>query len=252
VHFTAPPRHDNALYITESKDGGVLLDLANDRLLKLNSSGVVIWRLLSQGIESGDIARRLAEEYQVDKTRVSEDIQKLLKSASELGLDPRQSLTTITQDLTKAPDIIGQTQNFPWYGQNEGNERPEPSRLLVVKAWLGLALFDVILTVRSFEVLCRMVGRWPRKPQRHEANSMPVGTVCSAVERACVWYPKRALCLQRSAVTACILRGEGVDAHMVVGVRTIPFLAHAWVEVRGAVINDWPRVRQLYPPLAVC
>ncbi len=38
-------------------------------------------------------------------------------------------------------------------------------------------------------------------------------------------------------------------ARFVVGVRPMPFLAHAWVEVAGTVVNDWPRVRQFYPPL---
>lgn len=33
------------------------------------------------------------------------------------------------------------------------------------------------------------------------------------------------------------------------GGRPMPFLAHAWVEVEGRVVNDWPRVRQFYPPL---
>jgi hypothetical protein len=76
-----------------------------------------------------------------------------------------------------------------------------------------------------------------------------IGQICTAVEKACVWYPKKALCLQRSAVTTCILRSYGVPAHLVVGVRPMPFLAHAWVEAEGSVVNDFPNVRKFYKML---
>jgi hypothetical protein len=33
---------------------------------------------------------------------------------------------------------------------------------------------------------------------------------------------------------------------MVIGVRPMPFLAHAWVEADGAVVNDWPKVKTFY------
>ena len=36
---------------------------------------------------------------------------------------------------------------------------------------------------------------------------------------------------------------------MMIGVRSMPFLAHAWVEADGSVINDWPRVKKFYRPL---
>jgi hypothetical protein len=33
---------------------------------------------------------------------------------------------------------------------------------------------------------------------------------------------------------------------MVIGVRVMPLLAHAWIEVDGKVVNDVPRVQQYY------
>src|SRR5580704_7845541 len=61
---------------------------------------------------------------------------------------------------------------------------------------------------------------------------------CVAVNYACVWYPKQALCLQRSFVTTYLLRKHGVAAQMVVGAQKLPFKAHAWVEVGGRAVNE--------------
>lgn len=249
MHSATPQTNETSLYLTVSKDGGVLLDLVQDRLLKLNSSGVVIWKLLSEDVSSDDIAKRLGHEYQVDEAQIREDIHKLLKSAAELGLDPHAAVT-ITEERAVDSASNQLVKSFPWYGQTENDKRPKPRHLLVLRAFFGLVWFDATLSLRSFEALCRSVKQQPLKQQSGEAFGEAIGEVCSAVERACVWYPKKALCLQRSAVTACLLRKQGVAARMIVGARAMPMAAHAWVEVEGAVINDWPRVRKFYPPLS--
>jgi hypothetical protein len=84
---------------------------------------------------------------------------------------------------------------------------------------------------------------------------MPEGEidrVCAAVNYACVWYPKRVLCLQRSVVTTCLLRRCGVPARMVMGARSLPFKAHAWTEVDGRAINERRDVQRIYSPLEHC
>jgi hypothetical protein len=73
--------------------------------------------------------------------------------------------------------------------------------------------------------------------------------VCGAVDMACVLYFKRVLCLQRSAVTAMILRRHRFAAQLVIGARILPFKSHAWVELCGAVVNDKPYIPQLYQEL---
>ena len=77
-----------------------------------------------------------------------------------------------------------------------------------------------------------------------------IGRICTAVERACVWYPKKAMCLQRSAVTVCLLKSVGIDARMIVGARVMPMLSHAWVEVNGEVVNDYLKVTTVYQRVA--
>jgi hypothetical protein len=70
--------------------------------------------------------------------------------------------------------------------------------------------------------------------------------VCRAVEEACIWYFKRAYCLQRSSVTTWMLRRRGVAAQLVIGYRPVPVDSHAWVEVDGRVVNDRPQYQKFF------
>jgi hypothetical protein len=86
--------------------------------------------------------------------------------------------------------------------------------------------------------------KWPIR-QGADADSIVTGRVCGAVNRASVWYPKKALCPAFSR----LLRSHGIPARMTLGVRPMLFMAHAWVEVEGSVVNDLPGVKTFYPSL---
>ena len=76
-----------------------------------------------------------------------------------------------------------------------------------------------------------------------------VDQLCKAMVLACVFYPKRVLCLQRSAATTLLLRCHGWPAELVIGVQIVPFKSHAWVEVDETVVNDKPYMLEIYSPL---
>ena len=117
-------------------------------------------------------------------------------------------------------------------------------RLLFWKALLGLFAFDVLGFGSDFARMHRVVSCW--KVASKTVLVGAVDLVCEAVNHACMWYPKRVLCLQRSAVTTCLLRHCGLPAQMVMGTQTLPFKAHAWTEVHGCVINERRDVQSLY------
>jgi prolyl oligopeptidase len=48
------------------------------------------------------------------------------------------------------------------------------------------------------------------------------------------------------------LRQLGVPAELVIGAQPLPFRAHAWVEVRGVVINDKVSATENYAVLDRC
>jgi hypothetical protein len=60
------------------------------------------------------------------------------------------------------------------------------------------------------------------------------------------------LCLERSSVLVKMLRRRGLPAHMVIGAQKLPFKAHAWVELDGAIINDRLVSREKFHVLEVC
>ena len=81
-------------------------------------------------------------------------------------------------------------------------------------------------------------------------DGLPLAVVAVwSVDEACVWYVKRAPCLQRSAVTACLLRRHGIRAEMVIGYRGLPFESHAWVEVDARIVNDRPQYQKFFTVL---
>ena len=118
-------------------------------------------------------------------------------------------------------------------------------------AFLGFAAADVIIRFGGCHRLYETVRRWPVSKKRF-ANAEQIGAVIAAVDRAGRYYPKHALCLQRSAVGTCLLRMAGAPAEMVMGCRKIPFRGHAWVEVNGEVVNDKPNVQVHYRVLDRC
>src|SRR5882762_8628978 len=107
-------------------------------------------------------------------------------------------------------------------------------RFLTWKALLSLLAFDLLGFGRNFAKMHKFVSS--RKVAQRQASTNAVDRVCEAVNNACVWYPKRVLCLQRSAVITCILRFYGVPAQMVMGAQKVPFKAHSWTEVNGRAI----------------
>ena len=121
---------------------------------------------------------------------------------------------------------------------------------LVLKAYLRLIQFDLYLARGNFAALYNKVRNHPL------ANTAPdpaaVKRICDAVDMACIWYWKEALCLQRSSATACLLKDNGVRAQMVIGAQQMPFKAHAWVEVGGQVVNDKPYTPEMYGVLDRC
>ncbi|MGB7438923.1 MAG: lasso peptide biosynthesis B2 protein [Candidatus Acidiferrum sp.] len=121
---------------------------------------------------------------------------------------------------------------------------------LILKAYLELIHFDLYLVRGNFAALYDKVRNHPIRARTPKPDT--VERINYAIDMACIWYWKEALCLQRSAATACLLKKYGVRAQMVVGAQQMPFKAHAWVEVDGRVVNDRPYTPQMYAVLARC
>jgi hypothetical protein len=114
---------------------------------------------------------------------------------------------------------------------------------LVSEAFAALLLFDA-LARRGFERTHAFTRA--RQVARCVPGADTTSRVCAAVEEACVWYYKRAYCLQRSSVATWLLRRRGIQAELVIGFRPVPIDSHAWVEVGGVVVNDRPQYQKFF------
>ena len=117
-------------------------------------------------------------------------------------------------------------------------------QLLVLKCLVGLLAYDLCRLGHNFARLHAVVHHFPIS--NRNSRSETAAEVCKALNYACVWYPKRVLCLQRSTVTTCMLRRSGFAAQMVIGAQPIPFKAHAWTELDGRTINEPHDVQTAY------
>lgn len=247
TRFFSASSHLSELQLVEGDDGqSVLLDIEHDRILSLNRVAAEMWRLMSLGTTRSEIVNQISDKYQVEAMRVAGDLDGLIDRINELQLAPQKSVSV---SPATSLDSGNRQVSYPWYASP--GERPEAPTRITLFAFAGLVLFDIALLVCSLKSVCEFVNVWPLRGSQNPDPNIP-GKVCSAVEKACVWYPKQAMCLQRSAVTTCILRIKGKPAKMVIGIRPMPFMAHTWVEIDGQIVNDWRGVRTFYSPVVSC
>lgn len=110
------------------------------------------------------------------------------------------------------------------------------ARLLLRVLW-EFVRYDAIERCFGFAAVRRASAR-PARPATG-AGADP-SHISRAVDCMSSFYWKPLLCLQRSVVTARVMRAYGIQAEVVIGFRAKPFLSHAWVEVGGRVVNDSP------------
>jgi hypothetical protein len=108
----------------------------------------------------------------------------------------------------------------------------------VPRCMLMLLAVRLHLKARGFG---RSVARAQRMAARTPAAAFDAGLperVAHRVAVAGAFFPGRAVCLEQSLALYLLLRRRGVPAELRLGVTPSPFLAHAWVEVDGAPVNE--------------
>lgn len=115
---------------------------------------------------------------------------------------------------------------------------------------LRLALLKLSLSTLGFG----RTMRWIRRDVEHiplltDPDDAFVTRSEYAVAMAAALYPGRAACLERSLMLYRWLRRAGVPVQFRMGAQLYPFLAHAWVERDGRVINDVAEHVKLFRPI---
>lgn len=128
--------------------------------------------------------------------------------------------------------------------QEPGPERIHrvgPHRFLALRAWWWLARTTRSLATKGFARTYQACTR-VAIPARHagESDERLRRSVAAFATAENVFLSQRAPsdCLSRSLALFCFLRSTGVPVEHCIGVRRIPFQAHAWVEYEGRVVQD--------------
>lgn len=223
-------------------DGAVLLlNVHSGAYFALNPVGSLVWEHLSAGGTREDALAGLRQRFRAPPERLARDVDALLERLvakgllAQGGLAPDPSPAALEPVPVLAPEA-------PPRSQAPARLTPAWRVAAVLLSYALLVCMDLLLRLRGFERFHETMRRWPVRARR--ASDVNVAGLCAAVDSAAGYYFKRAWCLQRSAATVALLRGRGLPAQLVIGVRRLPFMAHAWVELDGRIVNDDPRLRR--------
>ncbi|HKY41508.1 MAG TPA: lasso peptide biosynthesis B2 protein [Pyrinomonadaceae bacterium] len=242
ARFTLSPN----ICSTSDEDGSTILDIQHDKIYSVVGVSSLIWQKLADsgsGLAMHSIIDDLSNRFQdVSRRTIEADVSKLLESFRSKGMivaegKANRLRSSFSQPITRTINALGRVFTSLLFRM----------RLYTFTAFLGIASVNLVLRLLRFQTLCEAVKQWPINDRAVIPDARE--QVCEAVKKAASWYPRQSMCLQRSAVTTCLLRQSGVAADLVIGCRKIPFGAHAWVEVCGEVANDKRQVQTFYKVL---
>jgi len=243
----------NGVYFSPaSEDGCIVLNLERGTILSLNGTGAVIFSRLAEsktGLTHDELVASVVGEFEnVELSRVEGAVESLLARLEKAGALRTEQTTA---DVTKRWDVRA----------GLGRRVPVCVRyllvpLLFVKAYTFAALILLLTTdgvrkLGGFRSIHGTVEQWALA-MNTPPDDATIANACAAVNRACTWHPKRALCLQRTTALVCLLRSLGLPAEMVIGVHKMPFYGHAWAEVEGRVVNDHANAQRFSHVLSRC
>jgi hypothetical protein len=222
-----------------TKDGAVLLDVRQSLCLSMRPFSLRVWRLLTLGHTVAEIVDSLSREFEhIPAQEVQNNVLQFVESLRQKSL-LQEGETQPKSDT--AGSLLKLVSFYYKIRERKSNDIRLP-RFLTLKALLGLLVFDLLRFANNFPKIHNFVRMWPVA----SGNVPPeIGAqLCAAVNYACVWYPKRIRCLQRSFVTTCLARTCGLRATMVLAAQALPFKAHAWTEIDGIPVNERRTVRK--------
>jgi hypothetical protein len=221
----------------------------------------------STGLALDEIVRTLEEQFaainaegellfEVSREQLRADTARFLGNMLALNLlrvvndSPEQKRYAIKDDVSATtsaqPAVVAEDSVKAKFDSVESETAFSKGEML--SAFIGLLAFDLLLKIKGFQSLIKRVESWPiAEPRRMDPAICK--RVRGMVDRAQMYYPKKAMCLQHSAVVTCLLRRQGVPAEMVLAAQEFPPRAHAWTEVMNEVVSDSPRVKLKYREL---
>jgi hypothetical protein len=195
----------------------VMLDLRSETYKVLDDVASRLWSVVTGDVDQGSEFQALTEQYDIDQANLTAELMAFVQSCFAGG-------------LLEAPSA--------------GEPRPAAVRRLPLRTGLLGALSCLIITRAMLKRLGlrETYARYAGIATSRVACSIQAA-VTSFVRAENFFVVRRAPddCLLRSLAFYRFLRSAGLPAEHVIGVRRVPFQAHAWVECGGVpVLDDRP------------
>lgn len=203
----------------------VILDLRSENYLVLDHVASAMWSILTEETDKEASLQSLAVSYGVDTQRLEGDLLGFARRCAEAGL---------LESPDAAPPVSG-----------NGTKRARVSKFGGVRARSG-ALSALRCLIATQRAISREGFRSTYVRYGLISPSISKGDLSSALSafrRAENFFILRRApddCLARSLALYRFLCEAGVRAEHLIGVKRIPFQAHAWVEHEGAPVLDKP------------
>ncbi|MBN8193400.1 lasso peptide biosynthesis B2 protein [Bacillus sp. NTK074B] len=121
---------------------------------------------------------------------------------------------------------------------------------LKIQVFFRLYYIDHLLKKRGLRETCELMKekKLNSKSQKNSENIESLYLKCTQIDRTCSrhFLKKRALCLHKSLVGYQLLCKNEPSIYLCVGVAKKDFMAHAWLEKDGKVINDTQDVKDTH------
>lgn len=215
----------NNIYISVFNQKPILLDTLRDRYIFIHENE---FKILNYIIDNNiSTLKKDSEVLNKLETFIHEGI---------LNPDPQnEKFPFFPFDTVESSGIF----NLMWdpdkhYIQNEN----KTNIFLIFKTYLALFRIYTILHCKGLDSLINCIKKQKGTNCCTMVEEDKIQNLVASLNQACKMFPWRIRCLEWSSTLVFLLLKKNVKANLVIGVQTNPFLAHAWVEYNGVVIND--------------
>jgi len=205
------------VFAAQEEDQLVIMDPAGRHYFALAGAGARVWEVLESASTFGELCSELSQEYDVPADVLEHDLQSLLRQLLAKHLIV---VSAGSRSVTDAPP--GFIRCF----------------ILLASVRAALLLLGLARTLAFFRRWNRTSEHESLAPQAACSRDEEARQVVTALTRAAIFFPARALCLEQSLALYVLLRQRGHRPTLKIGVQPLPFYAHAWVELGGKPLNE--------------
>ncbi|MDZ5762840.1 Transglutaminase-like superfamily domain protein [Candidatus Cyrtobacter comes] len=111
-------------------------------------------------------------------------------------------------------------------------------KVLMMKGLYYLYKAHSAIKRHNIEGIVQLLQKFSYKAQPGHHSMEHSKLMSRAMDQACTFYPRKTLCLPYAAALTIMHFAHGYDCDFIIGVQSIPFHSHAWVEVNNNVLTD--------------